>query len=356
MDIFRITAKIGFLLIITTCSCKGPQDKVLQKPVIDSDWWIIAPEPDLSELGLQPDPDTVTRMNETNDHHIFMTDDGKWHLWACVRATLIGRILAHWTADSLTQSPWIFTGEIIRASKEAGESLVEWYGQEFIQSPYIVKTDDMYYMFYGGYSTGADPEGNPTTDYNLIENQISLMYSSDGKEWIRHMDEKGYSRIFVGPGAARDPCIVKFNDTWYAYYAGHHDADRHKAGIYVRTSPDLMNWSDWSIAQYDSSCVSLPNRWKPESPFVIGLQGFYYLFRTHGKGKSGAYVYKSTDPAYFGNPDPEENLVCVLNTIAPEIITDSVGNQYITNIRGPDGYGIRMARLRWDTIPSAGSQ
>ena len=343
---------IGLFLLIMLFGCNETKNGLLLKPVIDSDWWIIAPEPDLTELGLQPDPDTASRMNETNDHHIFMTDDGTWHLWACVRMTAIGRILAHWTADSLTQSPWIFTGEIIRANKDAGESLVEWYGQEFIQSPFIIKTDDLYYMFYGGYSAGVDPDGNPTTDYNLTENQISLMYSNDGEEWFRHMDERGFSRIFVGPGAARDPCIVKFDETWYAYYAGHHNAERHTAGIYVRRSPDLMNWSAWSIAQFDTSCVSLPNRWKPESPVVIELHDYYYMFRTHGKDKSGTYVYRSTDPADFGNPDPDEKLVCTLNTIAPEIITDDSGNQFITNIRGPEEYGIRMARLRWDTITS----
>jgi len=270
---------ISSFLIIAAASCKLQQKEVIVKPVIDSEWWIIAPEPDLTGLGLQPDPDTAVRMNETNDHHIFMTEDGAWHLWACVRMTAAGRILAHWTADSLTQSPWHFTGEIIRADKSAGESLVDWFGQEFIQSPYIVKSDDLYYMFYGGYSTGIDSEGNQTTDYNLIENQISLMFSEDGKEWFRHMDERGYSRIFAGPGAVRDPCIVKFDDTWYAYYAGHHSNDRHTAGIYVRTSADLLNWSDWGIAQFDSGCVSLPNRWKPESPVVV---------RKYNPGRSNA--------------------------------------------------------------------
>ena len=344
------------IIILLTAGCQHLRKEVLLKPVIDSDWWIIAPEPDLTGLGLQPDPDTTSRMNETNDHHIFRTGDGTWHLWACVRRTAVGRILAQWTADSLTQSPWTFTGKIIRASKTAGESLVDWYGQEFIQSPFIVQSDDVYYMFYGGYSTGVDPEGRPTTDYNRTENQISLMFSQDGEEWIRHQDERGYSRIFTGPGAVRDPCIVHFNDTWYAYYAGHHNCDRHTAGIYVRTSPDLMNWSDWSIAQFDSSCVSLPNRWQPESPFVISMQGYYYLFRTHGKTGAGTYVFRSKDPADFGDPDPDDKLVCTLPVIAPEIITDDRGNQYISNIRGPEGYGIRLARLRWETVQPDASQ
>jgi beta-fructofuranosidase len=315
------------------------------KPVISGEWLCIAPEPDLSGIGLQPEPDTI-QINQTNDHTIFTTGNNKWHLWACVRRTKVGRILAHWTADSLTQTPWQFTGEVIRCDKNAGESLIEWMGQEFIQSPFVVRFRDIYYMLYGGYSTGLDPDGMVTGNYNSIENQISLMMSPDGYSWKRHSGNNNYSRVFSGPGAARDPCVTRFNGSWYIYYCGHHNRDRYTGAIYARTSSDLIHWSDWQIVQYEDT---LPEKKiLPESPFVVCKDGFYYLFRTHGL-RRGTYVFRSTDPVNFGIGDVRNYFVTFLpDVIAPEIVQDREGNEYITNIWYNDRYSISIAPLRWE--------
>jgi hypothetical protein len=184
-----------------------------------------------------------------------------------------------------------------------------------------------------------------TPDYNTVEKQISLMTSTDGWTWKRHRDKNGYSRVFIGPGAARDPCLQKFGDTWYCYYCGHHNRDRTCGAIYVRTSKDLLNWSDWKLAQYDKS--SEGKKWLPESPHVVFRKGYYYLFRTHGD-KGGTYVFRSTDPLNFGQGDVSDYFVTRLDVIAPEIIVDEHSNEYITKIHDPeDGYGIKMARLTW---------
>ena len=46
-------------------------------PVLDGEPWMIGRNPDLGELhdGEQ----------EVVDHAIFQSDDGRWHLWACIR-------------------------------------------------------------------------------------------------------------------------------------------------------------------------------------------------------------------------------------------------------------------------------
>jgi len=330
-------------------SCAAEESaNVKLRPIIDGTSWLIGPEPNLAPLDLQPAPGD-TQPNQPNDHCIFQTNDGVWHLWACVRQTKIGRILCHWEAKSLTESPWKFTGEIIRADKSAGESLVEWRGQEFIQSPFVVKDKRMYYMFYGGYDTGLDPNGRKLDaglDYNTAEKQICLMTSSDGRKWTRHRDKDGYSRVFVGPGAARDECIVRLGDTWYAYYAGHHNCDRDAAGIYVRTSSDLIHWSDWRIAQYDPNCLIGGHKWQAESPVVVYRGGYYYLFRTHGPDRSGTWVFRSTNPLDFSLNKVE--LVTILDVIAPEIVIDETGREYISNIRGETDYRISLAKLRWE--------
>lgn len=337
---------------------KNQNQALKLKPVVESEFWEIAPEPDLSTEGLQPQnaqdlapdlPPGRLQVNQPNDHTIFQSQDGQWHLWACVRRTKAGRVLVHWESKSLNKTNWKRSGEIIRAKKEAGESLVDWYNQEFIQSPYVVENHGTYFMFYGGYSTGHNPDSIPTTNYDETENQICLMTSPDGRSWQRYQNEFGYSRVFVGPGAARDPCIVKFGDLWYCYYCGHHDNNRRKGAIYVRTSKDLFSWSDWRIAHFDAESMTDTNEYLPESPFVIFKQGYYYLFRTHGP-EGGNYVFRSKDPLNFKPDSPDVEFVTHLPAlIAPEIIIDQHDKEYITTITDGNRYGIRIARLKWIT-------
>ncbi len=321
------------------------------RPCIDGPWWEIAPKPVLEDRlpvlsADYPNADERQR-NQPNDHHLFQAADGTWHLWACVRRTPVGRLLVNWEADSLETSPWRLTGRLIRADREAGESMVDWQGEEFLQSPYVVRANDRYYLFYGGYDTGTDSDGAPTNDYTRAEKQICLMTSVDGRAWERHRDGHGRSRVFAGPGAARDECVVRFGDTWYMYYTGHHDRDRRRAAIYVRTSADLLTWSDWRIAERNTADE---RSFIPESPVVVRRGGAYYLFRTHGP-RHGTYVFRSDDPLDFGSDCPTErspHFVCRLPIVAPEIVTDENGAEYITRIDDAvHGYRIRMARLRW---------
>jgi hypothetical protein len=321
------------------------------RPVIDSDWWLIAPKPNLDDTLPLLSHDYAEleedAKNQPNDHHIFQATDGSWQLWACVRRSPVGRLLVNWQGDSLEQGPWQLTGRMIRADRTAGESVVDWHGEEFLQSPYIVKHNGLYHMFYGGYDTGTDSDGNPTTGYDRAQKQTSLQTSPDGIEWTRHADSNGMSRVFVGPGAVRDQCVVKFGDTWHIYYAGHHDGDRATAATYVRTSKDLIGWSDWRIAEMNTADNG---GFIPESPVVVERGGSYYLFRTHGP-RHGTYVFRSSDPCSFGEGDATEespNFVCHLPTIAPEIIVDSDGREYLTRIDDLEhGYRIRMAKLSW---------
>jgi hypothetical protein len=313
------------------------------RPFLDGPSWLIAPRPDLSAFGL-PANLTDPRVHQPNDHCFFQDDSGIWHLWACVRNTAVGRVLCHWESDRLDRSPWRLTGDLIRADRAAGESRVEWQGQEFIQSPYVVRESGRWFLFYGGYATGLDPDGRPTTDYSLMENQISLMTSADGCVWTRHRNAEGLSRVFAGPGAVRDPFFGKFRGRWHCYYAGHHGRDRTKAGIYVRTSTDLITWSDWSVAEFDPAPAQ---PFIAESPLVVERDGSFLLFRTHGAQGSGTWVVRSEDPMDFGHGEPER-LMTVLPVLAPEIVTDENGGEFLSHIYEPDyGFGIRLQRLRW---------
>jgi hypothetical protein len=299
------------------------------------------------DVPMKVDQPGYNLSHEPNDHHIFQSADGKWHLWACVRNTGVGRLLYHYQADSLAQSPWVETGEYIRANRSYGESLVEWYGMEFLQSPYIVQKENIFFMFYGGYDTGIDTAGNPVNpaeNYDCAEKQICLMTSANGYQWKRYRNDKGNSRVFMGPGAARDECVVKGDSLWYCYYTGHMDCDREKQAIFVRTSRDLYHWSVPHLAHYKKSYK------KCESPCVVRKEGYYYMILSNGS-PLGEPVFCSDDPMVFdGKP------VNYIHAHACEIIRDEQGNEYISKIfqrrqQGPPEYGIRLARLSWKKIP-----
>jgi hypothetical protein len=317
------------------------QQKTKLRPVRDGEWWLLGPSPDLSELL----PGQGVQVHECVDHHVYQSADGAWHLWGCIRKTPVGRILYHWEGECLTEGPWRPTGEIIRADREAGESLEDWRGEEWIQSPFVVREGDIYYMFYGGHGTGVDADGRavPYEDPRTAC-QICLMTSPDGRRWTRHRNRDGQSRLFLGPGEARDPCLIKVGDLWHLYYAGYADGDRLETGFFCRTSSDLICWSGWRMVHSDPRYG--PGPWGAECPHVVYRQGYYYLFRTEHYATAKTHVFCSADPFDFGIGDAGRQYVGPIAVAAPEIIVDSRGNEYITSNHDLRA-GTRLCRLRW---------
>jgi hypothetical protein len=320
-------------------------------PMLDGAFWLIGASPDLAEL--MPDGQIASEAvgaprHECVDHHIFQSADGAWHLWGCVRKTPVGRILYHWEAQSLTQSPWQHTGEIIRVDRQAGESLDDWHSEEWIQSPYVVHHAGIYYMFYGGHGTGVDARGNlvPRGDPRMAC-QICLMTSVDGRQWTRRRNEEGYSRLFLGPGETRDPCAIEIDGLWHMYYAGYHGDDPGEAGFYVRTSTDLLHWSDWRLVHQDRRYGGGP--WDTECPHVVFRAGYYYLFRTEDYASARTHVFRSEDPLDFGVGDASDMYVGTIAVAAPEIVVDCDGAEYITSNHDLRG-GTRLCKLKWDYV------
>src|SRR5207253_2025516 len=123
------------------------------RPRLAGDFWLLAPNPVLPpELRRERGPDDDPQ--ECVDHHLFQSADGAWHLWGCIRRTAVGRVLYHWEGTGLTDAPWRPTGEILRADRAAGESLADWQGEEWLQSPFVVRAYGRYFCFYGGHGTG----------------------------------------------------------------------------------------------------------------------------------------------------------------------------------------------------------
>ena len=315
-------------------------------PVLDGDFCTICPRPELA--GLLPGAGDALPAHECVDHHLYQGLDGTWHLWGCIRGTPVGRILYHWQGDALEGADWRQTGEIMRVDHEAGESLEDWRGQEWIQSPYVVREAGRFYMFFGGHGTGVDAQGNPVPyEDPRMDGQICLMTSPDGMAWTRRRDEDGHSRLFLGPGETRDPCLIRVGDLWHLYYAGYHDGDPYQAGVYVRTSKDLVHWSDWRLVHQDPRYG--PGRWGTECPHVVYRGGAYYLFRTEHYASAKTHVFCSTDPFDFGIGDASDCHVCDVAVAAPEIIVDGEGTEYVTSNHDLTG-GTQLCRLRWEEI------
>jgi hypothetical protein len=373
LSIAPFLAGLGRFSTIATIDEAAKKEKLM--PVIASDWWLIgAPPKDLSP----PPPDELERLVadrqrlsgregkayddygqimakqltsiEPVDHHIFQASDGYWHLWGCVRNTSFGRVLYHWRAKKLEESPWEETGEFIRSDTNAGESINGWYGQEWIQSPYIIQEKGKYYMFYGGLSTGKDKAGNvvlgnpPHVGMRKAESQMCLMTSVDGLKWERYKNDVGFSRVFVGPGTVRDASLIKIKNLWYLYYTG--DEQNHLiGGIFVRTSKDLIHWSDYKLVHHDASFGA--TTWQHECPHVLYRSGYYYLMVTENYKSAKTHVYRSEDPMNFGITTEESQRMYAgpIGCAAPEVYQVD-GKEYVSSNHNPS-LGTQMARLEW---------
>ncbi|MFN2119664.1 MAG: hypothetical protein ACK2T0_04690, partial [Anaerolineales bacterium] len=136
---------------------------------------------------------------------------------------------------------------------------------------------------------------------------------------------------------------------WHLYSAGYHNADPAQAGFYLRTSPDLLHWSDWKLVHYAPAFG--PGPWDTECPHVVNRGGAYYLFRTEHYATAKTHVFRSLDPTDFGTgragSDAREQYVCSIAVAAPEIVLDSDGAEYITSNHDLLA-GTRLYRLKWE--------
>ena len=81
-----------------------------------------------------------------------------------------------------------------------------------------------------------------------------------------------------------------------------------------------------------------------QCPFVVHLDGFYYLFKMAGSDQFRTAVYRSEDPLDFGEED--DLLTAVLPASAAEIILDD--GQYCLSSLIPGYEGVRVARMDWE--------
>jgi hypothetical protein len=288
-------------------------------PQIDGEWWQVAGNPELGEYQ--------TPEQEPVDFAVWQAADGTWQLWSCIRKTGCGghtRLFYRWEGQRLTDEHWKPMGIAMQAEQELGEALGG------LQAPHVIKIQRTYYMFYGDW------------------NRICLAKSSDGKHFERVLNKKGQSDLFSGPyGNTRDPMVLKSGTSFYCYYTGHTETEKYKCAVFCRTSPDLTSWGESVIVSAGGAAAHETPWWgaNSECPFVVEMEGLYYLFRNQRYGTNSMNTqYCSPDPLSFG-VDDDRYSIGTLPVAAPEII-EHEGQYYIAALL-PGLDGIRIARLRW---------
>jgi hypothetical protein len=148
----------------------------------------------------------------------------------------------------------------------------------------------------------------------------NLLYEGDGRDvMVMHHDSLFYSYSTVNK-VSRDGWLSGF--------------------IILRTSSDLLHWSDYTIVNEGGVAGNGPV--SAESPYVVHFQSHFYLFRTSSiTGK--CYVYRSETAWIFGVND-DSKLVAILPVKAPEVFMHN-DQWYITDL--DDFQGIRLYRLNW---------
>ena len=282
-------------------------------PVVESEWWSVADNPQLPALIHSDKQQPV-------DFGVWQAADGTWQLWSCIRHTNVGghtRLFFRWEGESLTDSDWTPMGITMMSEEKYGEA------PGGMQAPHVVKLDDRYLMAYGDW------------------NNICFAESDDGKAFTRIVQSDGRTGVFgEGPKAnTRDAMLIEIDGLWHCYYTAIMNG---KGYGLCRTSDDLKVWSDSFVTSYGGHIG--PGPWFNECPHVVEVMpGEFVYFRNQYYGENQTnYAYYSTNPRNFGIDD-DSGIVAKLDIAAPEIIHHE-GEYYIASLkRGLDG--IRIAKL-----------
>ena len=288
------------LWLLAACGTTAPA-----KDFTIGTWTDLTGNPDLGAL--------TSPMQQPVDFGMWQARDGSWHIWECIRYTLLDgrtRLFYRWSAPAPT-GPWTADGIAMQADPSVGET------EGGLQAPYVFSDGTQYRMYYGTWD-------------NLCQQT-----SADGVTFTRVLDANGQCPLFseVGVINPRDPMVLHDGNTWRMYYTAI-DGDGVAGRVYARTSSDLASWSDAIVVS------SGPTATSTECPFVVHRESGYYLFRTRQYGEDAATdVFRSRDPMRFD----DSTFMTTLPVAAPELI-EADGRLYIAALK-PGLDGIRLAPL-----------
>ena len=257
-----------------------------------------------------------------NDHCIIAAQDGTWHLFGITHEDPARPLdednFAHATTKNLTVFPW-------QKQPFALSVALDPWKERHLWAPHVVYHQGIYYMFYCAGDT--DP-----TKY-----KIHLATSRDLWNWERHRENP----VVADGYHARDPFVMKMNDTWVMYYTATSEPAGGNHVVAYRISSDLVHWGERNIAYTDPSVGK--GGGPTESPFVVRRNGYYYLFIGPREGYIGTDVFMSSDPFHFRIEDKVGHIAAH----AAEVIRDKDGKWYVSHCGWGKG-GVYLAPLYWN--------
>jgi beta-fructofuranosidase len=257
-----------------------------------------------------------------NDHAILKGPDGCWHALGITHPKPFGNsknvheaewLLFHAIAPKgklkaqMKEGTWRDAKKVLAPAARPGE-IKECY------APFIVPKDGLYYMIYG-----------PTA--------MRLATSPNLFDW------KTEGALFAERGGIRDPNVFLHNAHYNLVYIAY-------KSLFVRTSTDLLNWSEKPVEIF-----SMRRGGSPESPSIVQRDGQFYLFwclwdaadQVNGAYDNRTYVFRSTNPLDF----KDAPCVAELKAHAPEIFRDEDGDWFISSVEWPHR-GVSIAPLVWE--------
>lgn len=263
-----------------------------------------------------------------NDHSLIRGLDGNWHLFGITKPT------PEIAAD---QERYFTYGRGSRLISPGGfeEICIVCDNGVRAWAPSVVTDGKRYYMHYG-----PSPMRMATAD--------------ELTHWMEHTPVFDETPL---DSCHRDSMLLRLNDgSWLMYATG--IKDRYGV-ISVFRSDDLVNWVFIRYALRTSGGAPYNPPWgATESPFVVHLNGWFFLFITYTDCAPENYhntlVFRSKDPTDFGEytgNNHDEVVIASLHAHAPEIVCDE-GKWYITTCgwrnRGiPIEGAVAIAALEW---------
>jgi hypothetical protein len=121
--------------------------------------------------------------------------------------------------------------------------------------------------------------------------------------------------------------VLKEGGTFYCYYTAariNPDNEKHEYCLGIASSKDLLHWKDEGFRRLEYTLET-----PPESPFVVKMNGEFYLFYTNYK--HGIVYVKSPDPLHGWKENPDDPQSIIPGVSATEIFQEN-GKWYISLI------------------------
>jgi hypothetical protein len=304
---FRISSGTGKFDHTISTSTIADTDSKIYIPAITSDW--------------QPLFRPKKKGSYINDHTIFRTHNGKWHL---IGITSFGEgdysrefYFAHGVADSFPP----VRGRLMREVDRVAD-----YGH-LAWAPHVIAQGKQYYMWF-----------SPHRGY--------LATSRDGYTW---KEDREHTFLPFNP-QFRDPMLLRVaEDQWLMYVTAR---SGYYSSVDIYQSFDLLHWQYIGPAiTLACGCERAGAQASTESPFVIHYRGRFYLSFTYNNDSffwnpilltmkiwldresyNETLVFQSDNPYDFGvyrGRHRPSSLVAILKAHAPEYF-EHEGQWYIT--------------------------